>query len=395
MTAPPAVRPDRGGETPARRTSRAALAGCGAVSSIGRGVEDCFSGLLAGRDGLADLRVFDRDSFGARSAYEIDDRPDGQDRPWRATALLVEAVAEACAAAGIDRLAGVPVLVGTGLREMRTAELAWLQGRSVDPRRLHFGPALADAFGADDVHTFSNACSASLYAAGLGLDLLGAGHDAVVVAGVDVLTASMFGLLDRVHLEAPERVRPFDAARRGVLIGEGSAAVVLTRGQAAAGGTTLRAVALGCDAYHVTAPDPAGIEHTMRSALAEAAIAPGDVDVVYTHGTGTLLNDDAEATALGRVFSDAGARPVMAAVKSMTGHTSGGSGLFSLVMAERSLHTGDVPGVLGLDELCDAAAGLRLSLRPQHVDGARVAQVDAFGFGGLNAVAVLGREGPA
>lgn len=370
----------------------ATLAGCGAVTSIGRDVDECFAALLSGRDGLAGLRVFDPSRFGAVSAYEIDDRPDGVDRPWRASGLLADAVAQACAAAGVEGLAGTPVLVGTGLREMRSAELAWLDRRPLDPERLHFGPVLRDAFGADDVHTFSNACSASLHAAGLAQDLLADGYERVVVAGVDVLTASMYGLLDRVHLESPERVRPFDAARRGVLIGEGAAAVVLTRGQAAPGGVTLRSVALGCDAFHVTAPDPDGIERTMRAALADAGVGPADIDVVYTHGTGTLLNDDAEATVLGRVFTDAGVHPVMAAVKSMTGHTSGGSGLFSLVMAALSLQTGQVPGVLGLDQLSPAAAGLQLSVRSQQVTDPRFAQIDAFGFGGLNAVAVLERR---
>jgi 3-oxoacyl-[acyl-carrier-protein] synthase II len=370
-------------------TGTGLLAGLGAVSAVGADVDECFAGLMAGRDGLAPLRVFDPSRFGARAAYELPDRPDGVDRPWRASELLVQAVGQAVRAAGLDSLAGVPVLVGTGLREMRSAELAWLSGTAVDPERLHFGPALRDAFGADDVHTFSNACSASLYAAGLGLDLLGLGHDVVVIGGVDVLTASMFGLLDRVHLQPPDRVRPFDAARRGVLIGEGAAAAVLTRDRGTPGSVLLRTVALGCDAYHLTAPDPAGIEQTIRDAHRSAGVRPEEIDCVYAHGTGTLLNDDAEATALSAVF--AGSRPGIAAVKSMTGHTSGGSGLFSLAMAARTLTTGRLPGVLHLAEPAEAARGLALSARPRTLDDPRLAQVNAFGFGGLNAVAILQR----
>jgi len=368
----------------------AALRGLGAVSAVGEGVQDCYVALVRGKDGLAPLRVFDGERFVAQHAYEIDDRPDGVDRPWRASELLVRAVGEALADAGLTSLAGVPVLVGTGLREMRSAELATLAGTPVPPERLHFGPALRDAFGADDVHTFSNACSASLYAAALGMDLLDQGADVVVVAGVDVLTASMYGLLDRVHHEPPDRVRPFDADRKGVLIGEGAAAVVLTRATGAPGEVTLRAVALGCDAFHVTAPDQAGIVHAMRSAHALAGIGAHEVDVVYTHGTGTLLNDEAEAAALHTVFGDVpGPGPALAALKSMTGHTSGGSGLFSLVMAERGLRHGVVPGVLGLRRASDTARGLRISAQPVATPTARYVQVDAFGFGGLNAVAVL------
>ncbi|QCB92303.1 beta-ketoacyl synthase N-terminal-like domain-containing protein [Cellulomonas shaoxiangyii] len=387
------------------------LAGTGATCSVGHGVEASFAALLDGRDGLAPLRGLDARRYGAGHAYEVDDRPDGRDVPGRAGALLVAAVREAADAAGLGTLAGVPVLVGTGLRELRSLELSWLRrADGPDPDRvpapfgpddLHFGPALR-ALGADDVHTFSNACSASLYAAGLALDLLALGHPAVVVGGVDVLTSSMFGLLDRVHLDPPERLRPFDAARKGVLMGEGAAAVVLTRGpapgaaarDAAAGAsraTLLRAVALGCDAFHATAPDPDGVERTIRAAHAAAGVGPRDVDVVYAHGTGTLLNDEAEAVALSRVFgADA---PVTAAVKGATGHTSGGSGLFSLVMAERTLATGLVPGVRGLREPTPAAAGLRLPTGTVRIGRSRIAQVDAFGFGGLNAVAVLERTG--
>lgn len=397
---------------PAPVAAAGLLAGTGATCSVGRGVADAFAALLDGRDGLAPLRGLDARRYGAGHAYEIDDRAGGHDVPGRAGALLAAAVREAAEAAGLGSLAGVPVLVGTGLRELRSLELSWLR-RDADaaadaggpvpfgPDDLHFGPVLRE-LGADDVHTFSNACSASLYAAGLALDLLALGHPAVVVGGVDVLTSSMFGLLDRVHLDPPERLRPFDAARRGVLMGEGAAAVVLTRAPALPPGTTptrsgtgsatvLRAVALGCDAYHATAPDPLGVERTIRAAHTAAGIGPRDVDVVYAHGTGTLLNDEAEAVALTRVF---GAHaPVTAAVKGATGHTSGGSGLFSLVMAERTLGTGLVPAVRGLREPAPAAAGLRLPTRTVRLGRARVAQVDAFGFGGLNAVAVLERTG--
>jgi 3-oxoacyl-[acyl-carrier-protein] synthase II len=154
----------------------------------------------------------------------------------------------------------------------------------------------------------------------------------------------------------------------------------------------LRAVALGCDAYHLTAPDPAGIEETIREAHRAAGLGPDQIDLVYTHGTGTHLNDEAEATALSRVFPAAGASPALAAVKSMTGHTSGGSGLFSLVMAVRSLQSGQLPGVLHLSELTAAAQGLSLTAASRTIPDPTVAQVDAFGFGGLNAVAILQRS---
>jgi 3-oxoacyl-[acyl-carrier-protein] synthase II len=366
------------------------VAGYGAVSSIGADPASCFAALLRGDTGLGPLQVFDPDRFTVRRAYEVADRPDGADVPGRAGRLLRDAVRQAMQGAGIGDLADVPVLVGTGLGERRTAELAWLGRAAVTPEQLHLGTALA-GLGAEDVQVFSNACSASLYVLALGADLVVGGRcDTVVVAGVDVLTASMFGLLDRVHLDPPDRVRPFDAERKGVVLGEGAAAVVLSAGAAA--GPRLAAVALGCDAHHVTAPHPAGIERTIRDGHAAAGILAEDVDVVYTHGTGTLLNDRAEAGALSAVFADVHPGPAMTAVKAATGHTSGGSGLFSLVMAALSLRTAHVPGVAGLGELDEAARTLSLSPSSRRLPRARYAQVDAFGFGGLNAVAILHQD---
>ncbi len=368
------------------------ILGMGAVASVGTGVDDVFEALCAGRTGLHTLRGFDETGFRARHAYEIDDRPvPGRDVPGRATAFLIAAVEEALASAGLSEdLAGVPVLVGTGLRELRSAEL-WSAGKaSLGPSGLHFGTALRERFAADDTHTFSNACSASLYALALGTDLLDLDEaDHVVVAGVDTVTASMFGLLDRVHPEPVDAVRPFDRARRGVLMGDGAAAVVLSRDGGPPGAVRVRAVSANCDAFHVTAPDRAGIVAAVRDAHRRAGIGPSDVDVLYAHGTGTLLNDETEAAALGEVFADLRG-PLVTAVKSMTGHTSGGSGLLSLVAAARTLVTGRIPPTVGLTDPVPEAARLRFVLGTETKTAeAGVAQVQAFGFGGVNAVAIL------
>ncbi|NUP44485.1 MAG: 3-oxoacyl-ACP synthase [Streptomyces sp.] len=383
------------------------VTGAGAVASVGEGVDEVFAALCAGTSGRCELRGFDPDRYRARHAYEIDDRPaTGGDIPGRATAWLLRAVAEAAAQAGLgDDLSRVPVLVGTGLRELRSAELAWRDGTPFDPDRLHFGPALRARFGAERSYTFSGACSASLYALALAADLLATGaEDTVVVAGVDTLTESMFGLLDRVHAEPPERVQPFDRARRGVLMGDGAAAVVLrrdepqgeqTREGVAAGVLLgrLRAVSMNCDARHVTAPDPKGIAEAVHEAQWRAGVKPCDIDLVLLHGTGTLLNDEAEATAIAEVFGHDVGSPLMTAIKSMTGHTSGSSGLLSLIVALKSLSTGQVPPTLGLTDPVAEAADFRFVR--ERIEGAElnVAQIDAFGFGGVNAVAIVERVG--
>src|ERR1017187_2555065 len=338
---------------------RWAVAGTGMVASIGATGGEVFDALCAGRSGLAPLRGFDPALFRAQHAYEIPE-------PTRA--------------------------VGAARPLRGTAELWWTEAVPLDPADLHFGTALRTVFGAAATHTFSNACSASLYALGLGSDLLASGAaDTVVVAGVDVITESMFALLDRVHPEPVDSVRPFDRNRKGVLMGDGAAAVVLRSADSGPAKAWLRGVGLNCDAYHVTAPDPAGMIAAMRQAHALSGVTPAEVDLVLAHGTGTLRNDEAEAFALAEAFAGLPISPLVTAVKSMTGHTSGSSGLMSLVVAVSCLATGMVPPTIGLVDPVEEADGLRFVTDGPVRSGPRLAQVDAFGFGGVNAVAVVER----
>ncbi|MFF7793116.1 beta-ketoacyl synthase N-terminal-like domain-containing protein [Streptomyces sp. NPDC007991] len=367
-----------------------AIAGRGVVTAFGDSVGGVLDALCAGRTALAPLRSFDPERYGLRHAYEIDDRPAGQDVELRATGWLCRAVELAAADAGLTDLSSVPVIVGTGLRELRTAELRHRAGTPGPAADLYFDGALRRRFGTGRTYTVANACAASLYACGLGADLLAAGEaDTVVVAGTDAITESMLGLLDRVQPGHPDAVRPFDRERRGVLLGEGAAAVVLRRGGPAP--AVLRSVALGCDAHHVTAPDPEGILRTIQEAQDRAGLAPEEIDLVLAHGTGTLLNDEAEAIALSKAF--AGCRPAVTAVKAATGHTSGTSGLLALTLAVEALTTGRIPPTRGVRELIPEAAGLDVVRDRERRVPLRTAQIDAFGFGGLNAVALV--EGTA
>ncbi|MYV58318.1 3-oxoacyl-ACP synthase [Streptomyces sp. SID4931] len=375
------------------------VTGVGAVACVGGTADELFANLCSGVSGVGELRGFDLSRHTARHAYEVDNRPEpGADVPGRATGLLIDAVGQAARDAGLDTddLSGIPVLVGTGLRELRSAELWQRDGIGLAPETLHFGTALREEFNADDTHTFSNACSAGLYALALASDLLAQGDtDTVIVAGVDVLTETMYGLLERVQPDPPERVRPFDRNRAGVLMGEGAAAVVLRR-QAGTGQPVhglVRDVAVNCDAYHATAPDPVGIAQAIREAHTRGGVKPKDIDLVMVHGTGTLLNDEAEARALTDVFGPDVDKPLMTAIKSMTGHTSGASGLLSLVVALRALAEGRVPPTVGLDDPVDEAADFRFVIGEAARGPVAVAQLNAFGFGGINAVAIVEAAG--
>lgn len=368
------------------------VVGMGTVSGVGRSRAEMFANLRAGKHARSPMRGFDPEWYTASQLYEVDDRTDG-DRPLRATGFLVDAIAQALADAGLrEDLSGVPVLVGTGLRELRSVELWHRDGALLTAGDLHFGTALRERFGADDTHTFANACSAGLYALSLGVDMLASGEvETVVVAGTDSITESMFGVADRVQSVAPGAVRPFDVNRMGTILGEGAAAIVLRRsvltGDLVHG--WVRGVGVNCDAGHPTAPDPVSISVAMRDAHTRAGITPADVDLVMLHGTGTPANDLGEATAMREVFGDDVKAPLMTAIKSMTGHTSGASGLHGLVTALQSLDAGVVVPTVEVSDPIEEVADFRLVRDTAVTERMSVAQINAFGFGGVNAVAIV------
>jgi 3-oxoacyl-[acyl-carrier-protein] synthase II len=187
------------------------------------------------------------------------------------------------------------------------------------------------------------------------------------------------------------QVQPFEQSRRGVLLGEGAAAVVLQRIDQADGApaAVVRGVGLVCDAKHATAPDRDGILACMRDAYERAGVQPRDIDLVVAHGTGTALNDPVEASALAEVLGARAAEVPVTAIKAGTGHTSGSSALMSLIIAIRSLVAGLVPPIGGLTDPIPEAAPLRLVHGEPLCHRGTIAQINSFGFGGVNAVTIV------
>jgi 3-oxoacyl-[acyl-carrier-protein] synthase II len=354
---------------------------------------ETFAALLRGESGVADLRYFPSERLNVHRGYHIGhDRPEP---PLRASTWLAECVADAVGRSGVDpRRERVLAIVGTGLRELRAIE-RWATGDATVVReQLHFGGACRRAVpGLAAVMTLSNACSAGGYALAIGQDLLELGEaDAVVVAGTDSMTESMLAMVGRFGAEPTQRVRPFDVRRAGALLGEGAAAVVLVPDRpdrADHGLARLLGTGLSCDAEHETAPDPAGIRRAIADAFRRADRGPEQVALVFAHGTGTTLNDPVEAAVLCEAFRGVAPGPLVTAVKGAVGHTSGTSALTSLAMAVHSLRVGVAPPAVGLREPLPGSDGIRFVIGgPQPVSAGAVA-VNAFGFGGVNAVSLL------
>ncbi len=370
------------------------IIGMSAVCSLGETVTGIHAALCAGQSGLAPVSVFDPSKYRAKSAYEVPDRTHpGVDEPLRATRWLIDVIREALDDAGLTGLApGVPILVGTTHREMRTAELWWEHEAQLSPAHLYFTSAVRSAFGTSDVHTVASACAASLYALGMAADLIELDQaDTVVVAATDAITENSFGGFDRIQLPSPGGIRTFDQSRCGMIMGEGAVAVVLRRAGTHPGRVhgRVRGVSMNCDASHPTAPDPAGIVRAIEDCHDRASMVPDDIDFVMVHGSGTPQSDLAEAIALSEVFGAASPGPFVTAIKGGMGHISGGAGLLSLVIALEAIRSGILPGISELTDPIEETKELRVVASSPATGLFGTAQVHALGMGGVNAVAVV------
>jgi 3-oxoacyl-[acyl-carrier-protein] synthase II len=152
----------------------------------------------------------------------------------------------------------------------------------------------------------------------------------------------------RLAAMAPDRCRPFDKNRQGILLGEGAAVFVLeSEAHAQRRGATVQAevggFGLTCDAYHITRPHPDGTGNAraMREAITRSGLTPDDVDFVNAHGTGTSANDSVESKVVNEVF---GARRIpVTSVKSVIGHCMGASSALEAVSCIETLLTGILP----------------------------------------------------
>ncbi|WP_037909109.1 beta-ketoacyl-[acyl-carrier-protein] synthase family protein [Actinacidiphila yeochonensis] len=413
-----------GGPPPGR--VRVVVTGLGVKSSAGNDAEAAYARLLSAESTaavarhLAEARAevavtiaclvpeFDVDPYITRRERRQLDRP---------TTLLLCAAVDAVSDAGEQALADLPpsrvgVQVGTGIGGLVTMEATTFDygARPMTmpvhtvPRAMTNSPAcrVAMRYGfRGNCTTYSTSCASGTTAIGEAARRIQYGElDAAVAGGVDApVTTTVVGGFAKMRAlssrsgEPGLASRPFDADRDGFVIGEGAAVLVLERRDLAlARGARIYGEVTGyaanCDAFHIAAPDPeaATAAECMRLAIADAGLAPADIGHISAHGTSTLLNDRAEATAVERSF--AGRPPPLTAVKGVSGHLIGGSGALEALLALLCAARGVVPPIantLGSPEsgLVDVVIGAPRTIAPGPVLS------NSFGFGGQNACLVL------
>ena len=192
--------------------------------------------------------------------------------------------------------------------------------------------------------------------------------------------------------------RPFDKLRDGFVMGEGAATLIVEELEhAKKRGAHIYAELLGYslnnDAYHMTSPLPSGDSciRAMRQALADAELAPEQIDYVNAHGSSTQLGDSTEMMAIKQVFGDHVRKIPVSGTKSYTGHPLGATGAMEAAICTLALEEQWVPPTLSYanpDPACD------LDVVPNHGREAKLNYVlsNSFGFGGINACVVLGRS---
>jgi 3-oxoacyl-[acyl-carrier-protein] synthase-1 len=214
--------------------------------------------------------------------------------------------------------------------------------------------------------------------------------DAAIVGGVDSLCLTTLYGFHSLQLTSPAPCRPFDVARDGLSIGEAAAFALLQRAPAEPDPAAILLLGTGesSDAYHMSSPHPegAGARSAMRAALADAGLAPGDVDYINLHGTSTPSNDSAESRAVVGLFGDA---TPCSSTKGATGHALGAAGALEAVICALALRSGLMPGGLNLQQR-DPQLGLNYLTHNQR-GPLRRALSNSFGFGGANCALLFGR----
>jgi nodulation protein E len=240
----------------------------------------------------------------------------------------------------------------------------------------------------------TSACASATHAIGLAYQMVRSGAvDCALTGGTEAcLTLGTIKGWEALRVMAPDTCRPFSRDRKGMVLAEGAAILVLeTLDNAQRRGATVLAEVAGfgmsADAKDLTAPDENGMARAMQGALNEAELAPDAIQHVNAHGTGTAANDVTETRALKRVFGAHANTLAVSSTKSMVGHALGAAGALEFVATVLALRNGVIPptiGYLGPDPACD------LDYVPNEARRAPItaAMSSSFAFGGLNAVLV-------
>lgn len=409
------------------QTRRVVITGLGTINPLGNNSAQTWDAMTAGRSGIGPITLFDPEGLKTRFGGEVRDfdpeevfgRREAR-RMDRFTQFAMVAAAEAVADSGIEfgnsTAERTGAVMGSGIGGINT--LLYEAYKAADQGEQWASPHLVPMLLPDTAPakiaieygllgpnmSIATACASSTNALGEAAAMIRRGAAEAMIsggaeAGIHRLVVAGFsnmGALSQRNDDPQGASRPFSIDRDGFVIGEGGTVIILeSEEHARARGARIYAEFLGygssADAYHITAPDEngKGAVLAMERALADAGIAPSDVDYLNAHGTSTELNDSSETRAIKQVFGDAAYDTLISSTKSMTGHLMGAAGALEAFACLKAIQTGCVPPTINL-ETPDPTLDLDYVPNTAREHPVRIAMSNSFGFGGHNACIVLG-----
>ena len=400
---------------PRMKSREALVTGVGVINAIAGDLESFVEAMRAGRCGQRPITSFDASGLRNPQACEASDFDpgsvyEGRDKRKmdRSSELVLAAFDQAVAMADIelheaDPMRGAVVMGSTlggsltGFRYYRAAREGRRRPSQLRDHSMHapgYRLCIESGFLGPNL-VLSTACTSSNLALAVAYDLIRADKaDVVITGGFDTMSpvsCSGFSVMRNVTLGV---CRPFDRNRDGLVLGEGSAVLIVEADDFAArrGAKALAAIrgyGVISDARSMTAPDPtaAGPTACMQQAIDMAGLRSADMDLICAHGTGTVLNDQTEAKALCKVFGPLGGEVPCASIKSMLGHTLGAAGAMNAVAAVAARQGAFIPPTIHFEEpdprdpvACSAET------RPGTP---RLVLSNTLGFGGANCSVVM------
>ena len=414
-----------------RAARRVVVTGMGAVTPLGNDVQTFWSRLVRGESGVRRIQNFDPERVTSKVAGEVVDfDPSGVldrkeiRRNDRYTQFALVAGREAMDQAGLpEKLEGdladrTGTIIGSGLGGSGTLmeQLSINATRGPDRLSPFFIPmAIANmasgqaaiSFGARGPNFATvSACATAGHALGEAAEMIRRDDADVVLAGgteapvVEALVGAFAAMraLSTRNDDPAGASRPFDQGRDGFVIAEGAAILVLEElDHARRRGARILAELVGygatADAVHITLPAPggAGGVRAARRALEKAGMRPDEIDHVSAHATSTPEGDPAELAAFQTVFGDHASKVSITATKGAIGHTLGAAGGIGAVATISAMNEGCVPPTLNLTNPAPEMGDLDLTPLQSRSRDIRAALVNAFGFGGQNAVLIFRR----
>lgn len=399
---------------------RVVVTGLGVISNVGIGRDAFRDAMREGRCVVSPITAFDTAGYPYAHATEVQDLGEAAKdyatlaaSYGRSACFAVLAARQAIADTGIGAAAlgglDVGVMLGTTNGESQVIDgivRRWAADGAEAIPTADWNNAqahrIAEAVSEEldltgDSVTLATACAAGNYAIGHAADVIAAGEaDMMLCGGVDSVCRKTYSGFFRLNAVTPDRCRPFDADRSGILTGEGAAVLALeSLDHALARGARIYAEVLSyatnCDAHHMVAPHRDSIARCIRAAHARAGISPDQVTFISAHGTGTRTNDVVEVGAIRDVFGEA--TPPTISIKSMIGHTMGAASAMSAIAGILGMENDFIPPTVNfrradpecpIDCVPNVARLARTSIFENH----------GFAFGGNNAILLMrnGRE---